>query len=214
MENNAEANGSGNPAEPITVNDLPRDFKEAFVLKRNMGDGHCFYYTILRYIYDHPVYFNTVHIPFDGQIIPVSALVPEDFAVNSDDQRPRMIVNLRRALAQFAASKGDIRLLHKSYFERTCLAQNNRGCLGKDSEKQGMFAGVGIAGADEFQYMAMMLRACLVIRIERPGERSIKDPKKRGPGIFLQWVVYAPEPHIASMIAGPIEFQENAKVKN
>ena len=70
----------------------------------NAGDGHCFYHTILRYIYDNKKYLDDTGdtVILNNKKIKTTELLPEDFNPSIPKiQTPNTIVKLRESLHQY-----------------------------------------------------------------------------------------------------------------
>merc|ERR1711959_258766 len=98
--------------ENIILNNIKPTDKE-FITLENLGDGHCFYYTILRFIKGNEDYFDTITTKLDGDDISISDLA-RDFNPNIDEQNPKAVINIRKALIQFALDQGDDRFLDEN----------------------------------------------------------------------------------------------------
>lgn len=70
----------------------------------NAGDGHCFYHTILRYIYDNKKYLDDtgVTVILNNKKIKTTELLPQDFNPSIPKiQTPNTIVKLRESLREY-----------------------------------------------------------------------------------------------------------------
>ena len=70
----------------------------------NAGDGHCFYHTILRYIYDNRKYLDDTGdtVILNNKKIKTTELLPDDFNPSIPNiQTPDTIVKLRESLRQY-----------------------------------------------------------------------------------------------------------------
>lgn len=140
----------------------------------NKGDGHCYYHTCLRFIYENRDYFNTIDIVLDGQNKKVSDLIPEGYQGfrGASFQNASDIYLLRKALIQsnlkdfiFDKDNGAYKSNGKNvYLKGMIQAENNSGA--------GPEEWAGEAGPREFIDMALMLKTCILIWQENEFDRG------------------------------------------
>ena len=126
----------------------------------NAGDGHCFYHTILRYIYDNKKYLDDTGdtVILNNKKIKTTELLPEDFNPSIPKiQTPNTIVKLRESLHQY-------KLRHKYMKEGDKIDTYYRTTI--EMAKQNKYLDerlyAGHIDEDEVQHMIEMLKINII----------------------------------------------------